>query len=100
MIKQFCFYGLEHWGSDQEGVGKTRKFLLEWLSFLYRYVPYGILERPQRMNQRPVAYVGRSDLETLLGSSSVSDWIKISEMFLGPVEEGFTFTPKHRSTSY
>jgi len=28
----------------------------------------------------------------------VSDWMKISEMFLGPCPEGFKFTPKHRSS--
>lgn len=79
---------------------RTRRFLLEWLSFLCRYVPVGILERPQRINQRPFVYVGRSELETLLGSHNAKDWIKISEMFLGPVPEGFTFLPKHKSNAY
>ena len=71
IIKKFCDYGLEHWGSDEQGVARTRRFLLEWLSFLCRYVPYGLLERPQTINQRPFAYVGRSDLETFLGSTKV-----------------------------
>lgn len=44
-----------------------RRFLLEWLSFLYRYVPVGLLEVvPQCMQWRPPAFFGRSDLETLL----------------------------------
>ena len=100
IVKRFCDYGLEHWGSDAQGVDRTRRFLLEWLSFLCRYVPIGLLEHPQTMQQRPVAYVGRSELETLLGSRRAEDWIKISEMFLGPVAEGFTFIPKHRSSAW
>ena len=29
MLKRYTNYGLEHWGSDQAGVDKTRRFLLE-----------------------------------------------------------------------
>ena len=36
MLKRFANYGLEHWGSDRQGVANVRKFLLEWLSFLHR----------------------------------------------------------------
>jgi tRNA-dihydrouridine synthase 3 len=93
-------YGFEHWGSDQQGINTTRRFLLEWLSFLHRYVPIGIVEHTQRMNQRPPHYFGRCDLETLLASSNCKDWIKISEMLLGPVAEDFDFMPKHKSNSY
>ena len=38
IVKQFCEHGLEHWGSDTMGVEKTRRFFLEWQSFLCRYV--------------------------------------------------------------
>ena len=52
------------------------------------------------MNQRPPQYMGRGDLETLLSSPSCDDWIKVSEMFLGPVAKDYVFTPKHKSNSY
>ena len=101
VIKQYCVNGLEHWGSDTKGVESTRRYLLEWLSFLHRYVPVGLLEvLPQTLGMRPPAYYGRSDLETLLASSNLDDWIKITEMFLGPTPENFSFVPKHKSYSY
>eukprot|EP00755_Sulcionema_specki_P018116 Sspe_Gene.66081::Locus_39060_Transcript_1_1_Confidence_1.000_Length_2337::g.66081::m.66081/K05544/DUS3; tRNA-dihydrouridine synthase 3 len=101
ILKDYCRAGLEHWGSDPRGVATTRRFLCEWLSFLCRYVPVGLLERvPQRINERPQFFQGRSDLETLMGSDNAADWVKISELLLGPVEKGFSFTPKHKSSSY
>eukprot|EP00953_Heterococcus_sp_UTEX-ZZ885_P036289 18699-Heterococcus_DN1.PRE.1 len=86
----YCKYGLEHWGSDQLGVNRTRRFLLEWMSFTSRYIPIGLLETiPQKLGDRPMPYYGRSDLETLLSSQNCADWIKVSEMILGPVPDGF-----------
>jgi tRNA-dihydrouridine synthase 3 len=77
-VERFVKYGLETWGSDEIGVGTTRKFLLEWLSFAYRYIPLGILEHlPPNIQDRPPAWRGRNDLETLLGSDNYKDWIKI-----------------------
>ena len=43
---------------------------------------------------------GRNDLETLMASDQSSDWVKISEMLLGPVPDGFTFVAKHKANSY
>jgi tRNA-dihydrouridine synthase 3 len=102
MLKDFVKFGLEHWGSDQQGVNHTRRFLLEWMSFLYRYVPVGMLEvLPQQLNARPPNNMcGRSDLETLMLSKNCADWIKISCMLLGPVPDGFQFEPKHKANSY
>lgn len=121
-IEQFARNGLEYWGSDEMGVGQTRRFLLEWLSFSCRYVPLGLLETlPPRLGDRPPMYRGRDDLETLLCSPNYKDWIKIryvispisrfvrmigltvvyySEMFLGPAHKDFNFQPKHKSNSY
>lgn len=100
MLRDFTNFGLEHWGSDNEGVEKTRRFLLEWLSFLHRYVPVGLLESTQKINQQPPAFRGRDDLETLMASRSVNDWIKISEMLLGSVPADFAFLPKHKANAY
>ena len=102
ILRNFVRYGLEHWGTDQQGVNNCRRFLLEWLSFLHRYVPVGLLEYlPQRLNQRPPPNVyGRNDLETLFMSNNCYDWIKISEMLLGPVPDNFHFEPKHKANSY
>ncbi|KAJ8763341.1 hypothetical protein K2173_002224 [Erythroxylum novogranatense] len=101
ILKDYVRFGLEHWGSDTKGVETTRHFLLEWLSYTCRYVPVGILDViPQRLNWRPPSYYGRDDLETLMASDSAADWIRISEMLLGKVPDGFTFAPKHKSNAY
>ncbi|XP_067282102.1 tRNA-dihydrouridine(47) synthase [NAD(P)(+)]-like isoform X2 [Pseudorasbora parva] len=101
ILRDFSHYGLEHWGSDTQGVEKTRSFLLEWLSFLCRYIPVGLLERvPQKINERPPFYMGRDYLESLMASQHVGDWIQISEMLLGPVPKNFTFLPKHKANAY
>eukprot|EP00741_Cyanophora_paradoxa_P021696 tig00000241_g20942.t1 len=101
LCRDFVNYGLDHWGSDDKGVENTRRFLLEWLSYTCRYIPAGLLEvLPQRINDRPPKFCARSDLEDLLCSDDSRDWVKISEMLLGPVPEGFRFMAKHKSASY
>jgi tRNA-dihydrouridine synthase 3 len=63
LLKDFVRFGLEHWGSDQKGINRTRRYLLEWQSFLCRYIPVGLLERlPQRINDRPAPYVSNCSL--------------------------------------
>ncbi|KAI0438035.1 hypothetical protein F4803DRAFT_536465 [Xylaria telfairii] len=100
-VEKFVRYGLEAWGSDEIGLGHTRRFLLEWLSFSCRYIPIGVLEHlPPSIQDRPPKYRCRDDLETLLASTNYKDWIKITEMFLGPAHPNFTFQPKHKSNSY
>jgi tRNA-dihydrouridine synthase 3 len=101
ILRQFTRYGLEHWGCDELGVARTRNFMLEWLSFLHRYVPVGLLERlPARLQDRPPRFVGRDDLETLMASPNANDWVKITELLLGPTPAGFDFTPKHKANAY
>lgn len=119
-VEKFVKYGLDAWGSDEMGIGFTRRFLLEWLSFAHRYVPVGLLDHlPPSLQDRPPAYRGRNELEDLLASPNYLDWIKIrfvlflfflqfetssltslSEMFLGPAHKDFKFQPKHKSNSY
>lgn len=87
-VEKFVRYGLEAWGSDEIGVGQTRRFLLEWLSFTHRYVPIGLLEYlPPNLQERPPSYRGRDELETLLASDNYKDWIKIryAEFFFDPI---------------
>lgn len=98
ILKEFVHNGLEHWGSDGQGVEKTRYFLLNWLSLLNRYIPVGLLERvPIRIGQKAPQFIGRDDLETLMGSPDVDDMLKISEMLLGPTPSNFKFEPKHKA---
>ncbi|KAJ7510635.1 zinc finger dihydrouridine synthase [Mycena galericulata] len=100
-IRNYAEYGLTHFGTDTAGVNSTRRYLCEALSFQYRYVPIGLLEHlPGRINDRAPAFRGRDDLETLLASGDSRDWVRISEMFLGPAPETWSFTPKHKSNSY
>ncbi|XP_037824837.1 tRNA-dihydrouridine(47) synthase [NAD(P)(+)]-like [Lucilia sericata] len=101
IMRKYVNYGLEHWGSDTKGVENTRRFLLEWQSFLYRYIPYDLMmQPPQKINQRPQTFRGRDEMETLMSSPNSQDWVKLSEMLLGPVPEGFTFMPKHKANAY
>ncbi|KAJ7210923.1 zinc finger dihydrouridine synthase [Mycena pura] len=99
-IRNYAEFGLTHFGTDTAGVNATRRYLCEALSFQYRYVPLGLLERrPARINERAPAFRGRDALETLLASGDSRDWVRISEMFLGPAPETWAFTPKHKSNA-
>jgi hypothetical protein len=52
-----------HFGSDTAGINTTRRYLCEALSFQYRYIPIGLLERlPARINDRAPAFRGRNEL--------------------------------------
>ncbi|KAF7342235.1 tRNA-dihydrouridine(47) synthase [NAD(P)(+)] [Mycena venus] len=100
-IRKYAEFGLTHFGTDTAGVNSTRRYLCEALSFQYRYVPIGLLEHlPGRINDRAPAFRGRDELETLLASGDSRDWVRISEMFLGPAPEAWSFTPKHKSNAY
>ena len=80
------------------------------LSFTHRYVPIGLLEHvPVRMNDRPPPCPGRDSLDSLLRSPRAADWVRISEMFLGPAPPNWHFlrtcaphthTAKHKSNAF
>jgi len=158
LLQDFVRFALDHWGSDYSGVENSRRYLLEFLSFLHRYVPLGIQERPwgsvdtiqgikrdktglgagsavrvhhelsARYSMDPTSnpllnsnhdpnsndfgvgsmgcmqlkappYYARNDLEQLMSSAQVNDWIRMSEILIGPVPDGFKFTPKHKASS-
>ncbi|GJJ10891.1 hypothetical protein Clacol_005119 [Clathrus columnatus] len=62
-IREYATFGLDHFGSDTAGVNKTRRYLCEALSFQYRYIPIGLLERlPGKINERPPLFRGRDEL--------------------------------------
>jgi tRNA-dihydrouridine synthase 3 len=50
--------------------------------------------------QPPPLCVGRSELETLLMSPAAEDWLRISELVLGPPPPNFKFEPKHKAAAY
>ncbi|KXS16943.1 FMN-linked oxidoreductase [Gonapodya prolifera JEL478] len=108
-MQDFARFGVENWGSDNRGLAQTRRFLLEWCAFLHRYVPVGVLDRyPESsepmlalINARPKAFVGRDELETLMASPFVGDWMKLTERIplIGKAPDGFTFIPKHKANA-
>lgn len=78
LIGNLASFGLEHWGSDTLGVNATRRFLCESLSFTYRYIPVGLLERfPSSLNDRPYPFRGRDELEV---STRYHDIRQIAEL--------------------
>ncbi|KAK7037302.1 tRNA-dihydrouridine synthase 3 [Paramarasmius palmivorus] len=100
-IKKYAEYALSHFGTDTAGINASRRYLCEALSFQHRYVPIGLLEvLPGRINDRAPGWRGRDWLETLLASPDSRDWVKISEMFLGPAPDNWNFVPKHKSNAY
>ncbi|EEB08107.2 tRNA dihydrouridine synthase Dus3 [Schizosaccharomyces japonicus yFS275] len=101
MLQEFCNHGLSYWGADERGLNTTRRFFLEFMSFFHRYTPVAMYEEGvnPKLNERAPAYKARDDMEAMLASPNVADWISLSERFLGPTPPRFTFTPKHKSNS-
>lgn len=101
LVKELAGYGLDHWGADARGVETARRFMLDWLSFAYRYVPVGLQEtEPAGLAARAPFFRGRDDMETLMGSQDCRDWVRITEMVLGKAPAGFRFSPRHKSNAW
>ncbi|GAO47662.1 FMN-linked oxidoreductase [Saitoella complicata NRRL Y-17804] len=101
ILRDFANHGLEYWGADAHGIATTRRFLCESMSFMHRYIPVSVLEEGWKpsMRERAPRWRARDGVEEMLGSGRCGDWVKLSEMFLGPVGEGWEFVPKHKSNS-
>eukprot|EP00795_Rhopilema_esculentum_P014894 gene14894-6033_t len=59
ILRRYTNYGLEHWGSDTKGVENTRRFLLEWLSFLHRKASVvEVLEQVNNFDTKKASPIG------------------------------------------
>lgn len=100
LMKSYAKYAIEYFGSDKIGLSKSRKFFLEWHSFAHRYVPIGIMEDPSKakLNQRVSRFYGRNELEALMGSPLIDNWMQLAERVFGfPAASDFEFNPRHKS---
>lgn len=62
--------------------------------------PVGVLETlPSKLADRAPPFCGRSALEELMASKDSGAWVRLTELVLGPVPEGFKFLPKHKANA-
>lgn len=101
LLQTYVHYGLEHWGADEKGVAATRRFLLELQSFHCRYVPVGLLHQgASKLLWKVPQFKGRCELETLLASHEVHDWVELSvRAGLPPPHESYHFQATHKSSN-
>lgn len=67
---------------------------------VFRYIPVGLLEhRPGKIGNL-LPNQGRTEMETLLMSRRMQDWIKISEMFCGRAPPEFQFYPTYNPKNH
>ncbi|KAF1354446.1 FMN-linked oxidoreductase [Lizonia empirigonia] len=101
LIKPWIFEEIEKGQYLDKSATERLTYIEKFANFAHRYVPVGLLEHlPPNIQDRPPRFKGRDDLETLMASENYKDWIKLSEMFLGPAHPNFKFEPKHKSNAY
>ncbi|MBN2056471.1 tRNA-dihydrouridine synthase family protein [bacterium] len=73
LLRKLAVFTVEHFGDDEFGLRRARRFLADQLDFLTRYLPSGLLEEPQRLQHRGQPVEFRSPLEALLGDRGRCD---------------------------
>ena len=99
---------------DRAGVSQSHPLVFQNAFSFRQRQPHALLEiSPTHSRQRDIArplllesHERRSaldagnDLETLMASSNANDWLKITELVLGPTPDSFKFEPKHKANSF
>jgi len=102
ILKKFSSHGLTHWGCRHPWGGDHKK-VSSGMALLPAPLhpcraPRG--SAPEAQLEAPGVRGSAADLETPMASDQAADWIRISEMLLGPTPPGFGFVPKHKSNAY
>lgn len=87
VLKLFAAYLLEHFGSDELGHRRARRFMFDQLEFLTRYVPVGAVEFEQELQERPSSFAGRSALESALSCRTSEERERLCEQLFHDLAE-------------
>lgn len=91
--RRYVALGTEHWGDDERGLERLRRFLLWHLDFWYRYVPRHPDGRFPKLQEREDPFEPRSELEAVLSRPDpaahgwIADLLMHGEDRAGPIPE-------------